>query len=605
MIYVDNDSTYSQRVFIPREEELNSGVTGHTFALQSKDYDISGNGAYKIHPDAGFDGISGGTIAVYVTAATSITPEHLDVTEDGIYVPTGDSVYTGITVQVYDRAYQDGFQDGYSSGQTDGYASGHTDGYNDGYASGYTIGHTDGYNEGYYSGSTNGFESGYNEGYGVGYSSGYTSGSTDGYVAGKQDGYSAGYTSGSTDGYAEGFQIGYASGYTEGRAEGYAEGYASGLTDGAAAQKALMTAETFTQNGEYTRENGWSAVTIQINDGPYNEGYQDGIDHQKSLLGSVELTANNQTVTSETGYSAVTTNLDMRTLLPRLTHNGVFPFYAVDYNYAGFNGVEITVDVPTSGGSAVLTAVTAYTNGVYTPDQGIDGFSSVRVDVDTASTYNAGYASGYTSGYTSGMTDGYSSGYTEGGVDQKALLSSTALTTNGTFNRENGWSAVTVNVPTAATYNSGYTSGYTDGTNYQKSMLGSTAFTANGNYTNANGWSAVTVNMDTASTYNEGFTSGRTRGFSEGVAAQKALLSTTAITENGSYTRANGWSGVTVNVPLTTLNVTTNGTYTASSGGYNNVTVNVPQTPTIVTMTQAQYNALSTKDNNTIYLIKN
>ena len=51
---------------------------------------------------------------------------------------------------------------------------------------------------------------------------------------------------------------------------------------------------------------------------------------------------------------------------------------------------------------------------------------------------------------------------------------------------------------------------------------------------------------------------------------------------NGTYTPqsvqadVDGWNQVTVSVPLSTLAVTANGTYTAQSGGYNQVTVNVP-----------------------------
>lgn len=572
MIYVDNTNEYSQRIYIPKDEaDATSGVTGHTITLQEKDYVITENGTTRIHADAGYDGISGGTIGVYVSAATGVTFQHLDVTEDGLYVPSGDGVYTGVTVQVYDRAYQDGYQDGYSSGYTDGRAAGFEEGYVSGRTDGYNEGHSSGFDEGYYSGQT------------------------EGYQEGREDGYSEGYTSGSTDGYQEGYRVGYAAGYTEGRAEGYQ----AGLADGAENQKALLTDGAFTQNGHYTLENGWSAVTISVPDGPYQEGYQDGVDHQKSLLDSLTVTANGITVTSETGYSAVTTNLPMATILPRIDSNGVYSFIPTDFNLQGFDGFEVTVDVPTSGGSSVLTAVTATTNGVYTPPTGFDGFSSVRVDVqlDTATTYNQGFSSGY----TSGMTDGYSSGYTEGVAWRDAQDIRGVFTENKTYRRSNtyGWNEVVVRVPTAETY----TSGYTDGSEYQKSLLGSTAFTANGSYTNANGWSAVTVNLDTAATYNAGYTSGRTRGYSEGVAAQKGLLTSTTITQNGTYNRANGWSAVTVNIPLTSATITSNGTYTKSNGGYSSVTVNVPTTQ-VVTLTQAQYNALSPKDNNTIYLIK-
>lgn len=164
MIYIDNETSYSQRIFIPKDEDSHGDVTGHTISLQRKDYEITENGVTRIHPDAGYDGISGGSIGVYVSAATGVTFQHLDVTEDGVYVPTGDSVYTGVTVQVSDSAYQDGYNDGYASGSTEGYASGYTDGYTSGSTDGYASGRTDGYTDGYASGVTDGFNAGYTSG---------------------------------------------------------------------------------------------------------------------------------------------------------------------------------------------------------------------------------------------------------------------------------------------------------------------------------------------------------------------------------------------------------------------------------------------------------
>ena len=68
-------------------------------------------------------------------------------------------------------------------------------------------------------------------------------------------------------------------------------------------------------------------------------------------------------------------------------------------------------------------------------------------------------------------------------------------------------------------------------------------------------------------------------GVESGITYQKSLLSSTALTENGTYTSENGFSAVTVNVhPDTTdLTVTVNGQYTPPSNfiGYSAVTVNV------------------------------
>ena len=87
------------------------------------------------------------------------------------------------------------------------------------------------------------------------------------------------------------------------------------------------------------------------------------------------------------------------------------------------------------------------------PTSGYDGISggTIEVNVDTTPAYNSGYTEGYASGYTSGETDGYATGYasgeTAGIAEQKALLTSTTITENGSYTRENGWNAITVDVP--------------------------------------------------------------------------------------------------------------------------------------------------------------
>lgn len=358
MIYVDNTNAYPQRIFIPRDDDV--VITGHTgstfYVFQSKNYEISENGLTVIQPDPGYDAITAGTISVFVPPATGDTEfVGLETSENGIYVPTGNTAYSSVTVSVDTQAY-------YDHGYGDGYASGHTDGFEDGYSSGYT----------------------------------------EGYASGVTDGYQNGYNSGKTDGYS------------------------SGYTEGMDAQKALLTTTAITENGIYTNENGWSAVTVAVPAGSgstyeegysdgydngynigYSSGYTDGVEAQKALLG--ELSANtNGTYTSETGYSAV------------------------------------TVNVP----APVLTSVTITVNdSTTTPEQGVDGFNSVDVSIDTSPYYDDGFEAGRVSGYNEGYGDGYNAGEDA----QKALLTSTTITQNGTYQRENGWDEVNVELPLNST----------------------------------------------------------------------------------------------------------------------------------------------------------
>ena len=135
---------------------------------------------------------------------------------------------------------------------------------------------------------------------------------------------------------------------------------------------------------------------------------------------------------------------------------------------------------------------------------------------------------------------------------------------------------------------SDYQSGFTDGVEFQKRKLEITAVTENGRYIREDGYSEVVVNVpqtghteeEMAEQYQSGYTSGETH--------QKALLSAITITQNGSYERENGYSAVTVDVAgqepsLQTLSVTANGEYFPEQGydGFSSVEVNVPTGSTI------------------------
>ena len=193
---------------------------------------------------------------------------------------------------------------------------------------------------------------------------------------------------------------------------------------------------------------------------------------------------------------------------------------------------------------------------VITPDQGFVGISAGTIDVEVESggDYDQGYADGfasgetvgYASGYTSGETDGYASGYTSGVTDgvaeQKALLSSTALTENGMYTNENGWNEVEVQIPIGSmstiinengvhTYTvpeslKGWAQLSIDVEVPQNTggtlVLGALIATANSNYFPAqygcDAFSAVTVSVDTTQAYNSGYTAGYTDGYADGQA---------------------------------------------------------------------------------------
>ena len=350
-----------------------------------------------------------------------------------------------------------------------------------------------------------------------------------------------------------------------------------------------------------------------------------------------------------------------------ITSNGIYNVKP-DSGYTALLNVEVHADIIPNKQIKDIEIVENSTVKV-TADEGYDALSEVNVTVDVPvedyyqSGYTSGYTDGFNTGYTSGCTDGYQEGYGDGVAEQKSKLVSTAITTNGTYEREDGYNKITVNVPTGSTinnqtksvtattngtsaitfdagytgldrvnvnvnvpvqdyWNSGYTSGKTDGVAEQKAKLISTAITANGTYQKEDGYNQITVNVPTGSTinnqtktvnvnvngtsaitYDVGYTGlervnlnvnipqtghtdeelaqAYTSGITVGVAEQKSKLVSTAVTTNGTYTRSDGYNTITVNVPTQDYwnsgytSGYTDG-YAAASGGqiqYYNVTV--------------------------------
>ena len=147
------------------------------------------------------------------------------------------------------------------------------------------------------------------------------------------------------------------------------------------------------------------------------------------------------------------------------------------------------------------------------PDDGYDGLSELTVKDDGYGQMK--YDSGYTQGYGTGQ------------ADQKGKLSREYFYQNGVYTSEDGWSSVTVNVP-----------------------LSSITITENGYYIKAlGGYDKVFVHVPQDSDCSSAITEAYQEGYQSGVTHQKQMLVSTAFTQNGEYTRENGWSSVTVNVP--------------------------------------------------------
>ncbi len=170
--------------------------------------------------------------------------------------------------------------------------------------------------------------------------------------------------------------------------------------------------------------------------------------------------------------------------------------------------------------------MTIESNGEYrvTPNDGL--YVDINVNVPDL---NGSYDDGFNVGYGQGKTDGAN--------EQKSKLESINITENGTYIKEDGYNHIEVNVPDLnGSYDEGYAEGErvgynqgkTDGINEQKLKLETINITQNGTYTKEDGYNHIEVNVpDLNGSYDEGYNQGQAD-----IAAKARVLN---VTENGNY----------------------------------------------------------------------
>ena len=236
------------------------------------------------------------------------------------------------------------------------------------------------------------------------------------------------------------------------------------------------------------------------------------------------------------------------TLSTTITSNG-------DYNFIpdglGFDSVHVVVDVQPEV-SLEERSISINENGqvVVTTTSGFTGMSKVNINVAVP---QAGYKEGYDEGYSKGHQEGVAEGYADGVEAQKSKLQDITITENGTYDREDGYKHIVVNVPASAA-----AEGHTININENGTFT----------YTPQEGvvWNSVTViaNVPTEggyqegynagytagheAGYTEGYTAGHAAGKAEGIAEQKAKLASVEIVANGTYEKEDGYNRVVVNV---------------------------------------------------------
>ena len=124
------------------------------------------------------------------------------------------------------------------------------------------------------------------------------------------------------------------------------------------------------------------------------------------------------------------------------------------------------------------------------PTDGKDAMTSV--EVDATNVFNDGFERGYDNGKEDGIVVGEN--------QQKEKLENITITENGTYNREDGYKEIVVNVEDVnGSYDEGYENGvsvgYEQGVNEQKSKLASIEINKNGTYANEDGYNEVNVNV--------------------------------------------------------------------------------------------------------------
>ena len=226
-----------------------------------------------------------------------------------------------------------------------------------------------------------------------------------------------------------------------------------------------------------------------------------------------------------------------------------------DYNFVpdglGFDNVHIVVDVQPEV-SLEERSISINENGqvVVTTTPGFTGMSKVNINVAVP---QEGYKEGYAEGYSKGHQEGVTEGYADGVAAQKSKLQDITITRNGTYDREDGYKHIVVNVPASAEAE-GYTININENGTFtyapqegvvRNSVTVITNIPTEDRY--QEGYNAGYTAGHEAG-YTEGYSAGRTAGKAEGIAEQKAKLTSIEITANGTYEKEDGYNRVVVNV---------------------------------------------------------
>lgn len=301
--------------------------------------------------------------------------------------------------------------------------------------------------------------------------------------------YEEGFESGYTKGVGECEEIAeeaYDNGYASGRTDGVVSGYSAGFIAGVDNQRGRLVATAITANGLYERTDGFNSIDVQvpldtpcnieptksINLNDYSPSFQTTVTPDEGYAGLEAVSVNGSDI-----YSRAVGDVQNQFVTLSATTNGT---YLPQSTFAVFK--EVYVDVDTDCSLAITEAYqSGFTEGVeaqksrmesitITANTAVtrtDGWNQITVNVPSQTpnlqdksieisgglatvTYDQGYdglGTVYVDANDFGK-DNYYAGYDDGVAEQKSKLGRTVQTSNGTFTTAgDGWSAVTVNVP--------------------------------------------------------------------------------------------------------------------------------------------------------------
>lgn len=161
-----------------------------------------------------------------------------------------------------------------------------------------------------------------------------------------------------TDIYNNGYQSGYTQGLEDAGGE-YADGYVAGIEE----QKSKLSGITITENGEYTRADGYSGITVNVPQTGTVATYQTknfSIDNNGDT-----------TITVDDGYDGITGGT-IHVSVPQTGHTDAELEAAYTSGYTGGEIAGIAEQ------KALLTSITATTNNTYSTE---NGYGTVVVNV--------------------------------------------------------------------------------------------------------------------------------------------------------------------------------------------------------------------------------